>query len=106
MLHGFNRDQPFFRQLLYLSAAPALPPPASQAFYEKNADAILRLAGASAAKKRYRGSFQQWGIRWGSRESCSHSSQHRAFNNENSNLLFGSRDDFGVRAAGRNGAGI
>jgi hypothetical protein len=62
-------------------------------------------AGASAATKRYRGSFQQWGIRLGFTGSCSHISQHRGFNNENSNLLFGSRDDFGVRAAGRNGAG-
>ncbi len=30
----------------------------------------LAPAGASAAKKRYRGSFQQWEIRWDSREAA------------------------------------
>jgi len=38
------------------------------AFYEKNADAILRRLVPLLRKKRYRGSFQQWGIRWDSRE--------------------------------------
>ena len=37
----------------------------------------LAPAGASAAKKRCRGSFQQWGIRLGFTGSCSHSSQRR-----------------------------
>ena len=49
--------------------------------------------------------FSNGGFDWDSRKAARTARSIGGFNNENSNLLFGSRDDFGVRAAGRNGAG-
>ena len=74
------------------------------AFYEKNADATLRRLVPLLRKNDSVVVFSNGGFD-GFTGSCSHSSQHKGFNSENSTLLFGSRDDFGVRAAGRNGAG-
>ena len=40
------------------------------AFYEKNADAILRRLVPLLQEKRYRGGFQQWRIRWNPRQAA------------------------------------